>query len=97
MTLPSVAALRDPRAPRDRSGRDTRRLVAWFTGDGSRTAFPLPATPRATEDVEVHVAGSLKRPDEPGTAHDYVVQGGFVTLAAAPGAGQAVRVLVHGI
>jgi hypothetical protein len=51
----------------------------------------------------VFVNGALKRPDEPGTAHDYKLRGftaGYdgdknaVKFAAAPGAGQAIAFIM---
>lgn len=88
---------RDFRRPRDLSGRLTRRRVAWYTGNAVQTDFALPAQPRAPEDVQVYVAGLLKRPAEPGDAQDYSVAGSLVSLTVAPANGADVCILVHGV
>lgn len=95
-----------------RSGRTEEQLaslahqqyVAWAVGDGAKTEFPLPRDVTRLDDLLVFVAGLLKRPDEPGTAHDYAVRGltpsysgdkNYVKFAVAPAALAAVSFILN--
>lgn len=73
--------------------RAHQHRTLWYTGDGARTLFPLDHAPMLVGGELVFVAGALKQPDEPGTAHDYKVTAQGVLFAAAPGAG--VKVAIH--
>lgn len=85
--------------------RGHQHYTETFTGDGVKTTFFLAHNYATTHDVQVHVAGSRKRADESGTAHDYKLRGvtsGFdgqknaIQFHAAPANGADIVVDVTG-
>jgi hypothetical protein len=56
----------------------------WDGGTGSKTVYHLNKTP---SNLKVYISGLLKRPSEPGTAHDYSLAGSTVTFVSAPANG----------
>lgn len=81
-----------------------RRYVAWATGDGVKTEFPLPKSVLRLDELLVCVGGALKRPADAGVAHDYAVRGltagyagdkNFVKFAAAPAAAADIAFILN--
>jgi hypothetical protein len=56
----------------------------WDGGTGTKTVYHLTKTPI---NLKVYISGLLKRPNVPGTAHDYSLSGSTVTFTVAPANG----------
>lgn len=72
--------------------RTHQHRQTWFTGNGTKTTFALPYTPRDLTQVAVYVAGLRKRPADKGTAFDFTITGSQLIFAVAPILGAAIGV-----